>query len=186
MLKGGCVTQFRKNNKRSIFSRVLSFIYGRRVGYCGDGVAFDSLVYLMRYPMNIKLQDRVYIKGGARICPCNSTASIEIGVNTTIGYNACIFSSSKISIGDNCMIAPNVYIVDSDHGMRRGVLMNMQENITDEVYIGSDVWIGAGAVILKGSNVADGCIIAANSVVKGALEAGSIYGGVPAKKIGER
>ena len=180
------MTQFRKKNKRSLLSICMSFIYRKILSNCGENVMFDSIVYLMRNPQNIKLDDGVYIKANSRICPCNEDAQITIGKNTTIGYNTIIFSSQEITIGDNCMIAPNVYIVDSDHGMNKDQLMNQQENITNKIIIGNDVWIAAGAVILKGTMIPDGCIVAANSVVKGQLEAYSIYGGAPARKIGDR
>jgi len=180
------MAQFRKKNKRSLFSRLITPYYRWKVGKCGEGTSFDSVVHLMRYPKNIKLSKNVYIKGGARICPCNERAEVSIGENTTVGYNTNIFASEGISIGDNCMIAPNVYIVDSDHGTERVYLMNEQENIAEKIEVGSDVWLATGVVILKGSRIADGCVVAANSVVKGTLEPYGIYAGIPAKKIGER
>jgi acetyltransferase-like isoleucine patch superfamily enzyme len=140
----------------------------------------------MRHPKNIELGNGVYIKSNSRICPCNAKAKILIGENTTIGYNTIIFASEKIVIGKNCMVAPNVYIVDSDHGTSKGSLMNKQDNITQEIIIGDDVWIASGATILKGAVIPDGCVIAANAVVKGNLKPYTIYGGIPAKKIGER
>lgn len=180
------MTQFRKNNKRNPLSKVISYFYRRYIGQCGENVNFDSVVYLMRNPKKISIKSGAYIKSGARLCPCNEGAEILIGQNTTVGYNTNIFSSKKITIGDDCMIAANVYIVDSDHGTARNQLMNNQENITDEIIIENDVWLGAGAVILKGSYISKGCVIAANSVVKGRLEPYGIYGGIPVKKISER
>jgi acetyltransferase-like isoleucine patch superfamily enzyme len=52
--------------------------------------------------------------------------------------------------------------------------------------IGNDVWIGYGAIVLGGVTIGDGAIIAAGSVVTKDVEAYSIYGGNPAKKITER
>ncbi len=182
------MVQFRKNNKRSIYSKLITYYYKWLIKGSSIGVQFDFQVYLMRFPRNIQLKDFVYIKSGARLCPCNNKAYIYIGKNTTIGYDTKIFASECITIGDNCMIAPNVYIVDSDHGVDRNELMNAQSNVTAEIKIGNDVWIATGAIILKGAIIPDGCIIAANSMVTGKfeLEPYSIYGGTPAKKIGER
>jgi acetyltransferase-like isoleucine patch superfamily enzyme len=64
--------------------------------------------------------------------------------------------------------------------------MNRQPNIVGLITVENDVWIGTGSVILKDSHITEGCVIAANSVVKGTLEPFSIYGGAPAKKIGIR
>ena len=180
------MSQFKKNNKRSLFDSVMSHYYRFRLGTADPSVLFDAFVHLMRFPRNIHLDSGVYLKGGARICPCNLNAHINIGKNTTVGYNTFVFASEQITIGDNCMIAPNVYLVDSDHGTERAQLMNAQDNITSPIVVEDDVWIGTGAVILKGTHISTGCVIAANSVVKGNLEPYSIYGGVPAKKLGER
>ena len=50
----------------------------------------------------------------------------------------------------------------------------------------NDVWIGYGAIVMSGVNIAEGTIIAAGSVVTHDTEAYSIYAGVPAKKIRDR
>ena len=52
--------------------------------------------------------------------------------------------------------------------------------------IGNDVWIGAGASVLRGVSVGDGAVIAAGAVITKDVEPYSIVAGVPAKKIGQR
>jgi len=52
--------------------------------------------------------------------------------------------------------------------------------------IGSDVWIGARAVVLDGITVGDGAIIAAGAIVTRNVAPYSIVGGAPAKKIRDR
>ncbi len=84
------------------------------------------------------------------------------------------------------MLAPFVYIVDSDHGTKKETLMNIQDNITIPIYIEDDVWIASNVTILKGVTIGKGAIVAANSVVNKDVPAYTIYGGTPAKKIGER
>jgi len=58
-----------------------------------------------------------------------------------------------------------------------------QAAIIEPVTIGKDVWIGVGARILKGVNVGDHSIIAANAVVTKDVPPYAIVGGVPAKII---
>lgn len=180
------MNQLMKNNKRSFLDKAMSRYYRYKLGIKGRDVTFDANVHLMRFPKNINLAAGVYVKSGARLCPCNKTAKISIGSKTTIGYGTLIFASGNITIGADCMIAPNVYLVDSDHGVKLGASMNTQSNVIEPIVVEDDVWIGTGAVILKGSHISTGCVVAANSVVKGVLEPYSIYGGIPAKKIGER
>jgi acetyltransferase-like isoleucine patch superfamily enzyme len=49
--------------------------------------------------------------------------------------------------------------------------------------VGNNVWIGAGAVILPGAEIADGVIVSPNSVVSGMVAANAIVQGNPAKTI---
>ena len=52
---------------------------------------------------------------------------------------------------------------------------------TNPIVIGNDVWLGAGVTILKGSNIGDGCIVAAGAVVlRGHYPERSLIAGNPA------
>jgi acetyltransferase-like isoleucine patch superfamily enzyme len=137
-------SQFRKHTKLKLIHKWRRFIQKGRLGHCGKNVFFDKGVDIFRYPKNVSLQDNVAMKAGARICACNETAKINIGSNTTFGYHSHIFASAGVSIGDNCLIAPFVYIVDSDHKIAKDQLINSQGNITEAITIGNDVWIGTG------------------------------------------
>ena len=179
-------SQLRKHLKESWRHKLRRTIQRNRIGFLGKGVFIDKNVELQRYPKNISIDDHAVLKEGARLCACNAEARITVGKNTTVGFHTFIFSSEKISIGDNCLIAPFVYIVDSDHVAAKGSLINSQGNITASVTIGSDVWIGTGAKILKGTTIEDGAVIAAGAVVSGHVGSNEIFGGIPAKKISER
>ncbi|MEZ8666103.1 DapH/DapD/GlmU-related protein [Vibrio splendidus] len=180
------MSQLARHSKFTVANYIRYFIQKFRLGSCGKKILFEKNVSLLRFPKKIELDDFCHIKSGAKICPCNESAKISIGASTSIGYNTIIFASEKIEIGNNCMIAPNAYIVDSDHGTDKNMPMKNQENVTAPISIGDDVWIATGAVVLKGSKIPQGCVIAANSVVKGKLEPYGIYAGAPARKIGER
>lgn len=56
----------------------------------------------------------------------------------------------------------------------------------DRGWIGNDVWLGAGVVVLRGVTIGDGCIVAANAVVTKDLPPYTICGGLPAKVIRKR
>ena len=84
-----------------------------------------------------------------------------------------------------------------DHNYQQiGTTVRMAECIRDKdyswkglnniTYIGDDVWIGYGAIIMSGVNIANGSIIAAGSIVTKDTEPYSIYAGTPAKKIKDR
>lgn len=94
--------------------------------------------------------------------------SIRIGNNVNIQDNAvvhCTYQKSAVSIGNNVSIAHGAIV----HGCT----------------IGNNVLIGMGSIIMDDVIIEDNCIIAAGAVItKGTLvESGSVFGGMPAKKI---
>lgn len=97
--------------------------------------------------------------------------SLEIGDKCFFNQNVSITCKERISIGDRCQIANNVVIVDHDHAGCE----NWGEYVKAPVVIGNDVWIGAGAVILRGSVIGDQAVIGAGSIVKGEVPAGAVY-----------
>ena len=152
----------------------------------GIQVYVDRNVQLLRHPERVCLGDRVIIKEGVRICPTHPAAKIKIGSWTTIGYHVFLFSRSKITIGQNCLIAPFCYFVDSDHGTEPNALIRNQKMPTDPINIGDDVWLGTGVIVTKGVNIGNGSIVAAGSVVTKDIPANTVYGGSPAKFIKNR
>ena len=109
---------------------------------------------------------------------------IEFGNNVFFNKNCNIVCRQKIKIGNNCLFGPNVSIYDHDHGtlLSQGTFFE-QEFYSEEIKIGNNVWIGTGAVILKGVTIEDNVVVGANAVVTKNLEKNSFYGGIPAKKI---
>ncbi|MEP1334551.1 MAG: DapH/DapD/GlmU-related protein [Lentilitoribacter sp.] len=57
---------------------------------------------------------------------------------------------------------------------------------TAPIVIEDDVWLGARVTVLPGISIAQGAIIAAGSVVTKPVPAYEIWGGVPARKLGQR
>ena len=178
--------QLRKHLKRTWPVRWRAFRYRRKLGTAGNEVYYDKNVEIQRYPHRVHIGDQAVIKEGVRICACNERATVRIGKNTTVGFHTFIYASSQIEIGNDCLIAPFVYIVDSDHEIERDLLINEQGNQTGPVTIGNDVWLGTGAKILRGVTIGQGAVIAAGAVVTSDVGPYEIFGGIPAKKIGER
>ena len=110
---------------------------------------------------------------------------IEIGDNVDIGNGTLIYSSKSggISIGNNSVIAAQCYIIDMDHGMEKEKLIREQNNTAAKVTIGEDCWIAANVTVLKGSQINDGAVVGAKSLVKGNVESNSIVVGAPCRKI---
>ena len=121
---------------------------------------------------------------------------VVIGENCYIGRNSQI--ECNVQFGDNVLIANNVaFIGRYDHHYQQvGVPMRLATEVRDPSYswlekdrvttLEDDIWIGYGAIILSGVTIETGSIIAAGSLVTKDVEAYSIYGGTPAKKISNR
>lgn len=101
-------------------------------------------------------------------------AQLSIEENVFLNSGCILTAREKISIGNHTIFGPNVLVYDHDHQIENEKVL---ENtfVTEAVCIGNNVWIGAGTVILRGSVIEDNCIIAAGSIVKGHIPAGSIY-----------
>lgn len=112
--------------------------------------------------------------------------SIIIGNNTFIGAGCEFNISDKITIGHDCLIASGCKFIDHNHGTDLELLMRVQKAPSAEIIIGDNVWLGVNAVVLKGVQIGDGVIVGAGAVVTKSIPTNEIWGGIPAKKIGER
>lgn len=110
-----------------------------------------------------------------------------ITLGNSVGIGPFCMIHGNCEIGDNVQFASHVVVVPSDHAYRdRTRLIRKQGETKGHIRIGNDVWIGAGAKLLRGSDIGEGCVVGAGAVVKGRLEPYGVYVGVPARKIGER
>lgn len=110
---------------------------------------------------------------------------IEIGDNVWIGHGTQIISSSKILIGNDVDIAPEVLITTGTHEIDRISVRSAGKGVSKDITIEDGVWLCARVVILPGVNIGKKSIVAAGSVVTKDISEGFIYGGVPARKIKE-
>lgn len=113
--------------------------------------------------------------------------SILVGDRVFIGFGCEFNVRRRVEIGADCLIASGCKLIDHDHGTARGLPMREQTAGTEaEIILEEDVWLGANVVVLKGARIGRGAIVAAGAVVTGNVPAYEIWGGVPARKIGER
>lgn len=89
---------------------------------------------------------------------------VHLGKNVYANFNFTCVDDTHIYIGDYTMIGPNVTVASAGHP----ILPELREKAYQyniPVRIGSNCWIGAGAVILPGVNIGDNSVIGAGSVV---------------------
>jgi acetyltransferase-like isoleucine patch superfamily enzyme len=94
----------------------------------------------------------------------------------------------KVEIGKYTMLAPRIAIVGDDHAWRSaGVPMQFAGRAEQQAtLIGSDVWIGYGATIMRGVTIGHGSIVAAGAVVVADVPPYEVWGGVPARRLRDR
>ena len=164
---------------RKIASICRKAVFKRLIGCKHNNFSLVGKVTLIN--RNIKLGRNVTIYPD---CMFFGDGLIEIGDNVDIGNGTIIYASKcgeGVSIGCNSMIAAQCYIIDMDYGTHKDDLIRNQNNTVKAISIGEDVWIAAGCKILKGSQIGDGAVIGAQSVVKGEIPENAIVVGIPAK-----
>lgn len=108
--------------------------------------------------------------------------TVEIGRKTVFGQECTISAFDHVRIGDECVIADRAMFIDFDHGVVEVERPIRAQGIyTRPVVVGSNVWIGYGACILRGVEVGDNSIIGTNAVVTKDVPANAVVGGVPAR-----
>jgi len=138
-----------------------------------------------RFGGRISVGERTTIYAGALIWTYGG--DIEIGNDCSVNPYTVLYGHGGLVIGDAVRIAAHCTIVPANHVFSdRGRPIMNQGMSTKGIRIGSDVWIGTGVRILDGADIGTGCVIAAGAVVNAPTEPFSIYGGVPARKIGDR
>lgn len=113
----------------------------------------------------------------------NKNIKIKIGENTSFGDNLHIGSINGVDIGKNVLGASKILIIDHNHGNVKNLIQDSLIAPRDrilhskgKIFIGDNVWIGEGVIILSGARIGNSSIIPAYSIVKGEVECNTIYG----------
>jgi len=165
----------------------------------------------MKLP-NCLISESAFISEDARIFPSCRGTKIVIGENTQIfefvviravggkgdivigeycyiNPHCALYSGNGINISNNVLVAPGTSIVATNHSIvRKDVLIRQQGFAPSRggVVIEDDVWIGANCVLLDGTYIERGAVIAAGSIVNRRIPEYSLWGGVPIKFIKNR
>ena len=109
---------------------------------------------------------------------------VEIGAKTVIGQECTISAYQHVRIGRQCVIADRAMFIDFDHGVVEVERPIRKQGIYKrDVIVGSNVWIGYGACVLRGVSVGDNSIVGTNSVVTKDVPANAVVAGIPARII---
>lgn len=122
---------------------------------------------------------------GAAIRPpfhCDYGYNIRLGRGAFLNFNCVILDVVEVAIGDRTQIGPGVQILAADHP-RDPEQRRSGREFGRPIRIGSNVWIGGGALILPGVTIGDDAIVGSGAVVVRDVAARSTVAGNPARPL---
>ncbi len=111
---------------------------------------------------------------------CDYGSNIDLGPGVFINFNCVILDCHEVRIGAGTLIAPAVQIYTGYHPTEPEVRKTGRERAAP-VRIGTNVWIGGGAVICPGVTIGDNTTIGAGSVVIKDVPANVVAAGNPCR-----
>lgn len=181
------LNDLRKYSFLGLLSLAFNFLYTK--------IIFQRAL-LIRRPAHIRVLGSYSIGRGFTSGPglildiLNNEAKLVIGNNVKLNHRCHIGVMKSVKIGNDVLLASNVFISDHTHGNYSGDMQsnpfqppNEREIVCGNVEIGDRVWIGENVAVLLGVSIGESSIIGANSVVTKNIPAFSIAAGSPAKVI---
>ena len=183
-------------------------LYPCLLGKCGRNVVFGANIVL-RHPHKIEIGDDVIIddnclldaKGRDNTGICigsgvflgrNSILSckngdIVLGARVNIGFNCEVFSGSRVTLGDDTLVAAYCYFIGGDHNpLDVDASVTQQGTCSRGIEVGAKCWFGAGVKVLDGITVGSNTIVGAGAVLTHPVPAYAIAVGVPARIVRDR
>lgn len=115
---------------------------------------------------------------------CDYGSNITLGKKVFFNFNCVILDVAPVRIGDHVLFGPAVQIYTATHPLSADERRTGLE-FAKPIEIGSDVWVGGGAIILPGIRVGPGSVIGAGSVVTKDVPEGVFAAGNPCRIIRE-
>jgi acetyltransferase-like isoleucine patch superfamily enzyme len=163
------------------------YLWRRHLTAAGRRWSTDGFLFLGR-GLEIEIAPRGRVEFGRFVWIGDRTkircheGLVEIGAKTVIGQECTFTAYQHIRIGEQCVIADRAMFIDFDHGVVEVERPIREQGIYKrDVEVGSNVWIGYGACILRGVRVGDNSVIGTNSVVTRDVPANAVVGGIPAR-----
>ena len=183
------------SNWYKVLLKLMKVQYGKKLLLKGTPVIINKKGAKMNIGENVIikssfLSNLVGLYSRTIIVTRTENSKIIIGNNVGIS-GATIYARKSIEIGDNTLIGGNVKILDNDFHPLEIEARNKdikEKILAKPIKIGKNCFIGCNSIILKGTELGDGCVVGAGAVVCGKFEANSVIAGNPAKivkKLGE-
>jgi maltose O-acetyltransferase len=157
-------------------------------------IFIDFELMFLRFVGNIPIhsvRNFIYSLVGVRIgkgsvihqwCNFYLPSNIVVGDDSIIGDHAFLDGRDKLIIGSHVDIASSVFIYNCEHDINSEDFRQSCGSVIIDDY----VFVGPRAIILPGVKIGKGAVVGAGAVVTKDIPPFKIYGGVPAREIGER
>ena len=114
---------------------------------------------------------------------CDYGSNIQLGERVFFNFNCVVLDVCPVHIGSFTLFGPAVQIYTPMHPLNAA--LRRREEFGKPVEIGSDVWVGGGAIILPGVRIGSRAVIGAGSVVTRDVPGGVFAAGNPCRIIRE-
>ncbi len=109
---------------------------------------------------------------------------ISIGARTFVNYNLAALDVAPITIGEDCLLGPNVQLLTPTHPIDPRPRRDKLE-AARPITIGDNVWLGGGVIVCPGDTICDNSVVGAGSVVTRDIPANVVAVGNPARVLRE-
>jgi acetyltransferase-like isoleucine patch superfamily enzyme len=180
-------------------------VFSRRLGRLWldlHGAEIGAGLVLYGLPI-VEIKNGAHIKIGCRAVLCSLSRYTALGVSRPVIIRAMtansvivigddvgmsgttICASEKISIGNECLFGADVMVCDTDfHPIEPIGRRYSSEGVRSApVHIGSNVFLGARSVVLKGVSIGDNSVIGAGSMVVSNIPSNVIAAGNPCRVV---
>lgn len=191
-LIGGSRIEIKRRNTvdtttANIYKSRISF--GTRQGnqvYIGENTDLHNATITFKGNNNsLKIGANCFLNGLNLIVE-GSNNSIDIGSNVFVLDDTRVYvvDGSRVTIGDGCMFSDHIEIRTTDNHAIFDRSTGKRINYEKDIILSNCVWLGMHTILLKGTCIAEGCIVGAGSVVTGTHNtANTILVGNPAKEV---
>jgi maltose O-acetyltransferase len=114
---------------------------------------------------------------------CDYGTNIHLSEKVYFNFNCVVLDVCEVRVGARTLFGPAVQIYAATHPL--DAELRKTRELGKPVTIGSDVWVGGGAIILPGVTIGDRAVIGAGSVVTKDIPAGALAVGNPCRVVRE-
>ena len=155
------------------------------LGALGTGCVLEEGVLVFN-AAHVFLADGVYV-GHRTMLKGDTRAALRVASGAWIGQDCFLHSAGGIFIGARAGIGPRVIMLTSTHEETPPPAAVIDAPLAfAPVEVGAGCDIGVGAILLPGARIGEGAQVGAGAVVTGAIPAGAVAAGVPARVLRRR